>query len=89
MPKKAALPVATSTLNSSIESVRRLQRPGPASPPTSSRLSRPSADQEGGAGVGMGVGVAPGARLAGVGTGGDVEVMPKTVVTVSYVLKPR
>ena len=55
--KSAALPLATSTLSTIIVSVRRLQRPGPASAPTSRRSSLPSTNGSGtGSGVGLGVG---------------------------------
>src|SRR5688572_33392473 len=42
-PKRAALPVLTSTLTRIIVSVRTLDRPGPLSAPTRSTLRRPSA----------------------------------------------
>ena len=95
MEKSAASPLLTSTLSTMSVSVRRLQRPGPASPPTSSTSSRPSVNGPGrGVGEGVGVGSVVGAsglageqgrRRAGhIGRIGDVAeaVVPLDVAAV-------
>src|SRR3990172_8722754 len=63
-PKRAARAVRTSTESTIIVSVRRLQRPGPASLPMRSRFSRPSAAQSG-----TGLGGGSGGRVGGGGAG--------------------
>ncbi len=69
IPNIAARPDLMSTLSTTIVSVRRSQRPVPASLPTSSRLSRPSWAQSGtGLGEGDGVGVTSGPALGGTMT---------------------
>jgi hypothetical protein len=58
----AARPVATSMLSTTSVSMRAIHRPGPASLPMSSTLSRPSTAQ---AGTGTGVAVGTGGSVTG------------------------